>query len=158
MANEIKAKFSGTPPASTAMTISLGSLASSTAGVGRQTTIVDNTTARYQAVEVFVKITQGTSPTGNKFVYVYGIRSDGTLRSDGAGASDAGLTVLSAELIGVMPNKSSPSTGDVLIGSFIFENPGPEWGIAIVHDTVAALNSTGGNHSVSYIGINPEVQ
>lgn len=156
MANEIKSKYSANT--ATAMTISLGSLASSTVGVGRQTTLVDNTTARYQALEILVKITQGTSPTGSKFVYVYGIRGDGTTRVDGAAATDNGITVLSAELIGVMPNKASPSTGDVLVGSFIFENPGPEWGVAIVHDTVAALNATGSNHAVAYIGINPEVQ
>lgn len=156
MANEIKAKYSGTP--ATAMTITLASLASSTAGVGRQTTLISNTTARYQSVEVFVQIKLGTSPTGNKFVYVYGIRGDGTTRSDGAGATDAAITVLSSELLAAMPDKASPSTGDVLIGVFWFENPGPEWGVAIVHDTGVNLDSTGGNHVIGYIGHNPEVQ
>lgn len=156
MANEIKAKYSGTP--ATAMTITLASLASSTAGVGRQSDLISNTTARYQSVEVFVKIKLGTSPTGNKFVYVYGIKGDGTTRSDAAGGTDAAITVLSSELLAAMPDKASPSTGDVLTGVFWFENPGPEWGIAIVHDTGINLDSTGGNHSIGYIGHNPEVQ
>lgn len=156
MANEIKDLFD----ASTALTITLASLATSTAGVGRQSTLVDNTTNRYQDALVYVKITQGTNPTGNKGVYVYLIRSDnqGTDHvSDGAGASDAGLTVLNAPIIGVMKNKSSPATGDVLYGEFLVNRPGPEWGIAIVHDTAVNLDSTGGNHWVRFIGLNPEV-
>lgn len=154
MANEIKEKYS----ASAGFTLTLASLASSTAGVGRQSTLIDNSTSRYQKVIVYVKIKQGTSPTGNRGVYIYGIRSDGTIRSDGAGASDAGLTVLNAPLLGSLLNKSSPSTGDLLYGEFVFENPGPEWGIAIVHDTGVNLDSTEGNHDYNWVGVNPEVQ
>ena len=157
MANEIKDKFG----ASTALTITLASLASSVVGVGRQSTIIDNTSLRYQDLKLYVKIKQGTSPTGNKGVQVYLISVDnhGTPhRSDGAGASDAGLTVLNADLIGVLVNKASPSTGDVLYGEFLIRRPGPKWGIAIVHDTVVNLDSTGSNHWVRYIGLNPELQ
>lgn len=157
MANEIKDKFA----ASTALTITLASLASSTAGVGRQSDIVDNTTNRYQSVLLFVKIKLGTTPTGNKGAYVYLIRDDnnGTNhRSDGAGATDAAITILNAQLVGVLINKSSPSTGDVLYGEFLVDRPGPKWGVAVVHDTVAAFDSTGSNHWVRYVGMNPEVQ
>lgn len=154
MANEIKEKFS-TPAG---FTITLASLASSTAGVGRQSTLIDNSTTRYRKVIVYLKVKQGTSPTGSRFVYVYGIRGDGTIRSDGAGASDAAFTRLNAVELGVLINKSSPATGDVLTGEFVFENPGPEWGIAIVHDTNANLDSTEGNHDYNWVGVNPEVQ
>lgn len=154
MANEIKAKY--TSPAS--FTITLASLASSTSGVGRQSTLIDNSTNRYQSIIVYLKVKQGTSPTGNRAVYVYGIRGDATQRSDGAGASDAGLTVLNAQTIGAMRNKSSPATGDLLYGEFVFDNPGPEWGIAIVHDTGVNLDSTEGNHYYKWIGVDPEIQ
>ena len=154
MANEIQEKFS----ASAAITISLASLASSTTGVGRQSTIISNATTKYSKVIVYLKVKQGTSPTGNRGVYVYGIRSDGTIRTDGAGASDAGLTVLNAPLLGTMVNKSSPSTGDLLYGEFVFYDPGPEWGIAIVHDTAVNLDSTEGNHDYNWVGVLPEVQ
>lgn len=154
MANEIKEKFS-TPAG---FTITLASLASSTAGVGRQSTLIDNSTTRYRKVIVYLKVKQGTSPTGSRFVYVYGIRGDGTIRSDGAGASDAAFTRLNAVELGVLINKSSPATGDVLTGEFVFENPGPEWGIAIVHDTNVNLDSTEGNHDYNWVGVNPEVQ
>jgi hypothetical protein len=154
MANEIKEKYS----ASAGLTITLASLASSTVLVGRQSTMIDNSTTRYQKTIIYLKIKQGTSPTGNRGVYVYGLRGDGTLRTDGAGASDAALTVLNAPLIGVMVNKPSPATGDTLYGEFVFDNPGPEWGIAVVHDTGVNLDSTEGNHDYNWIGVNPEVQ
>jgi len=158
MANEIKDKYS----VSAALVVTLASLASSSSGVGRQSTLIDNSTARYQALLILVKLTQGTSPTGNKGAYVYLIRDDKDAttphRTDGAGASDAALTVQNAILIGVMQNKASPSTGDVLYGEFLVERPGPQWGIAIVHDTGVALNSTAANHWVRYIGLDPEVQ
>lgn len=157
MPNEIKDKFS----ASAALTITLASLATSTAGVGRQSTIIDNSSVKYQDILLFVKIKQGTSPTGSRGVYVYLIRddADGTpYRSDGAGASDAGLTVQNAQLIGVLRNKTSPATGDDLYGEFLINRPGPKWAIAIVHDTGVNLDSTGSNHYARYIGMNPDVQ
>lgn len=155
--SEIKDKY-GSP---TALTITLANLASSIVGVGRQSTLVDNTTTRFSRLIVYVNIKQGTNPTGNKSVYIYLIRSDndGTQHADDeAGASDAAITILNSQLIGVMRNKASPATGDVLKGSFVVDAPGPEWGIAIVHDTAVNLDNTGGNHWVRFIGINPEAQ
>lgn len=154
MANEIKAKFSS----ATAFTITLASLGSSTGGVGRQSTMIDNSTNRYQAVIVYLKVKLGTSPTGSRAVYVYGIRSDGADRSDGAGASDNAITILNAPILGVMQDKSSPSTGDLLYGEFVFTDPGPEWGIAVVHDTGVNLDSTEANHYYKWVGVNPEIQ
>jgi hypothetical protein len=154
MPTEIKDKFGS----STALTITLASLGNTSA---RQSTVVDNTTDRFSRVIIFAKIKQGTSPTGNRTVTAYLIRDDnhGTNhRTDGAGASDAAITILNASLIGVMNNKSSPSTGDVLYGEFIIDNPGPKWAIAIQNDTGVNLDGTGSNHWVRYVGINPEAQ
>lgn len=154
MPSEIKDKFGS----STAFTITLASLAN---GSARQSTIVDNTTDRFSRVIVYTKIKQGTSPTGNKTVTAYLLRDDnnGTNhRTDGAGASDAAITILNATLIGIMNNKSSPTTGDVLYGEFIIDNPGPKWGIAIQNDTGVSLDSTGSNHWARFVGINPEAQ
>lgn len=154
MPSEIKDKFGS----STALTITVASLAN---GSARQSTIVDNTTDRFSRVIVYAKIKQGTSPTGNRTVTAYLLRDDnnGTNhRTDGAGSSDAAITVLNAQLIGIMNNKSSPSTGDVLYGEFTIDNPGPKWGIAIQNDTGVSLDSTGSNHWVRFVGINPEAQ
>lgn len=157
MANEIKDKFS----TDAALTITVASLASSTAGVGQQSTIVDNTTARYGRLIIYAKITVGTTPTANRTIKVFGIRSDadGTTkhRSDGAGATDAALTVKNAILLGIIFVDAATSD-TAYYGEFIFDTPGPEWGIAITHDTGVALNATGSNHWVRYIGVNPEVQ
>lgn len=155
MANEIKDKF-GT---STALTITLASLGNNSA---RQSTIVDNTTARYQDVLVYVKIKLGTSPTGNTAVNVYVIRDDNDAttphRSDGAGSSDASMTILNARPIGALRTKSSPATGDVLYGEFVVSRPGPKWGIAVENKTGVALDATGSNHWARYVGLNAEVQ
>lgn len=157
MANEIKSKYS----TSAALTITLASLASSTASVGRQSTLIDNTTNRFQKVVIYAKIKLGTSPTADRNVTFYLIRTDndGTEhRTDGAGTTDAALTVKNAQPIGSLYVGNSPATGDVLLGEFVVEDPGPEWGVAVVHDTGVNLDSTGSNHWVRYIGINPEVQ
>jgi len=124
--------------------------------------LVDNSSDRYQDVLVYVKITQGTSPTGNRTVQVFLLRDDADSSTphitDGAGENNAGLTVQNAQLIGVMMNKASPTTGDVLYGEFVVNRPGPKWGIAIVHDTNADLKATDADHWVRYVGLNPEVQ
>lgn len=147
---------------STALTITLASLASSTVGVGRQSTIVDNTTDRFSLLEIYYKITLGTSPTGNKAVRFAVIRVDNNgspHRDYQAGASDAGLTIVPDPVFDwIHPDKSSPSTGDVLQGSFQIWRPGPSWGIFVVHDTGVNLDSTGGNHYIRYTGVNPESQ
>lgn len=140
-----------------AMTITLASLASSTANVGRQSALVDNSTLKYDKVLINIKVTLGTGPAANKGVYVWAIRGNGTNRTDGAGASDAALTFKNATPLDVLTTGSAPSSNDVLYKTVIMENPGSEWGIGISQDSGAALNATGGNHVVSYTGIKYEV-
>jgi hypothetical protein len=156
MANEIKDKL-GT---STALTITLASLAD---GAGRQSTLVDNATARFQETLIYVKCKMGSSaPNANSIVEVYLLRGDrdaGTEHlSDGAGTSDAALTPLNSQIIGALRNKAAPAAGDVLYGEFLVHRPGPKWGIALFNRSGQALDSTGSNHWVRYVGITPEVQ
>jgi len=155
MPNEITQRFD----ASAAATITLASLASSTVGVGRQGTLVDNTGNKYGSLLIHAKITNGTSPTANSIVALYLIRSDndGTEhRDDGAGTSDAGLTVLNAQLIGTL--RSSGTSDSAMLGTFVVHDPGPEWTIAVVNSTGVALHATGGNHWIRYTGLNPDIQ
>lgn len=152
MANEIKRKF-GTP---TQLTITLASLASSTSGVGRQSTMVDNSSTRFERLHIQGKITTGTSPTASRTISIYLIRSDATRRTDGAGASDAALTVITADLVYAVATTNVSDTAYQF--AFVIEAPGPEWGLAVVHDTAVNLNSTAGNHFLYYTGSNPEVQ
>jgi hypothetical protein len=164
MAHEIKATFS----ASVALTIQLADdgvsgLASSVVGVGRQSTIVDNSSTRYQDLLIYVKVTAGTNPTSNRSVFVYLIRSDeiaaGTIhRSDGAGTTDAAITIVNAPVIGVMSDDGVSATGEVFYGEFPVHLPGPAWGVAIVHNTGVDLDTAASAHWVRWIGINPEIQ
>jgi hypothetical protein len=150
MANEIKDKFTTTP-----LVITLAGLVD---GAARQCTLVPNSTPGYNKVDFAVKVKLGTNPTGNTNVVIYLIKGDGTIRTDGAGAVDAAFVPKSASIIGVLPTGASPNTGDVLQGVFTVYTPGKEFGIAIENNTEVALDSTEGNHSVSYTGMLPEIQ
>lgn len=141
-------------------TCTLGALASSTAGVGRQTTRIDNSTTRAPRALVFVKVTVGTSPTANKSIYVYLWRYDGTNSDDNAGASDAAHTVVNTPLLGVI-NVPATTSDTAYYGVFDTGPLGPlgtGWGLTIVHDTGVNLNATGGNHVLAYQTVIPEVQ
>lgn len=155
MPSEIKAKFS----TSADLTISLASLESSTAGVGRQSTIVDNTSDKWQKIHIYAKIRVGTSPTANRCVKFYLIKDDGDggYRTDNAGASDAEHTVVNATFLASLVVTATTSNVDYYC-DFIINNPGPKWGLSVNHDCVAALNSTGSNHVISWVGENPEGQ
>jgi hypothetical protein len=155
MSNEIKAKYG----ASTPLSITLANLASSAAGVGRQSALIDNSSNRFGLVHLFVKVTLGTNPASNKTVQVYLLQGDGGgLQTDGAGAADAPLTIKNAPLLGVLSTGGSAASSDVLQKQFNVHEPGPQWAIAIVHDTGTPLSATAANHAVHYLGDDPEVQ
>jgi hypothetical protein len=145
----------------TSFTITLASLASSTTGVGRQATLVDNTTTKAAAALVYLKITTGTTPTINKNVYVYLLRYDNSaIGDDSVGASDAAWTRVNAQLLGtIFVNSASSNIAYYGVFDTAFLGVlGPKWAIGIVHDTAVNLNSTEGNHLYAYIPYNPEVQ
>src|SRR6185312_4955761 len=110
-----------------AFTISLNSLASSNAGAGRQSTLVDNTANLYESAIVSVSLKMGTTPTANTLCYVFLIRdnADSTpLRDDSAGASDAAITINNAALLGVLLCPSA-TTGQQLTKNFDTSPLGP---------------------------------
>ena len=147
----ILSKF-GTPAA---LTITLASLASSTTNVGRQSTLVSNATTRHSLIHLYVKLKTATTSFAAGFGYVWLIRGDGTLRTDNAGASDDAFTAVNAMLLGALSLATAATTYQK---SFWIADPGPEWGIAISHNTVAVLDSTAGSHAINWVGDNPEAQ
>jgi hypothetical protein len=154
MANQILADHT----ASAAMTITLAGLASSTVGVGRQTTLINNTDIA-QMVRVYYKVTTGTSPTVNRTIQFYLLTADvgssPNIATDNAGASDAAHTIVTASLVHVIP---VTATSDVTYkGSFLIRNPGISWGITVVHDTAVNLNATAGNHAIYYVVENQQI-
>lgn len=153
MANEIQIK-DGT---ATALTITLASLATSSA---RQSTTIDNSTTQFPSVIIFVKITSGTvAPTAGQVYEIYLLRSDGTVADDGAGASDAAITIENAPLLGtiVVTNTASKAFYGVFDTSTLGVL-GATWGIAVKNATDQSLHSTGGNHAIRYTSYLPEVQ
>lgn len=158
MANNILTPYGS----KTSLTITLASLANSTAGVGRQSTMVDNTTTKYGAALIDVKIQSGGStPTAGNLYLVYLLRGDdpssSTYRTDGAGASDAGITINNANLIGSI--RATANANTLFYGDFdtaALGPLGPEWGIAVVNSSGQALNASG--HLVEYIPYFPQIQ
>lgn len=146
----------------TAMTITLASLANSTSGAGQQSTLVDNTTNLYLSAQISVKITVGTTPTANSLIYIYLIRQDnnGTpIADDGAGTTNAAITITNAPLLGTLlvPAATSNVAYQRIFDTTFLGTLPPKWGIAVVNSSGVALNSTAGNHVVTYIGYNATV-
>lgn len=141
----IKADTYGT---ATSFTITFASLANSTAGVGRQSTLITGNTAPSALIQVTT--TMGTSPTANSLLYVYLIRGDGSTNDDNAGSSDAGITIVNAPLLGTILVSAATSNA-VYYGLFdtkFLGSLGPTFGIAIVNSSGATLNS--GTNTAKY--------
>lgn len=148
---------------STALTITLASLASDTSLIaGRQSTVIDNTSDLAIDAIVGGKITTGTSPTASKQIEVWAFASyDGTTYGGGAGASDANFSPTGEKttfsLLTSIPTDST-SNHTYEFGTFsiaqAFGGTMPKkWGIYVVHNTGVALNATGGNHEIKYTAV-----
>jgi len=145
---------------STAITITLNSLASS-ATVGRQSTVVDNTSNLFDDVYVTVIITTSASALGSdKSVYVYFTGSeDGTNydQDDGVmGTTDAAYTInASSNLKGpgvISCITSSKVYNRTFILSQFFGGIVPrKWGMVVCNFTNQSLSASG--NSASYTGI-----
>lgn len=143
----------------TAFTITLASLANSTAGVGRQSTLIDNTSTLYTSAHIAVKFTVGTTPTANTLIYVYLLRGDGTLTDDAAGASDAAITIKNAPLLGtiLVPATTSDTAYYGIFDTKFLGSLGKTFGIAVVNSSGVTANATAGNFTAEYTGITQTV-
>lgn len=149
----------------TTLALSPASLASSSTA-GRQSDEVDNTSNKFDNVFVRGKITVGTTPTINTQIYIYALgRSDNTpTRPDGFGASDAARSITSVgvgrgylklaavlEVDATTSDRAYPFDFEL---AQLFGGVVPDfWTLWVVHNTVAALNSTAGNHVFKYQGV-----
>lgn len=140
-----------------AMTITLTGLATAAnLDVGRQSSIVDNTSD--DAIDALVggKVTTGSSPTASRQieVWAFGIYDD-TEYSGGAGASDAALTPDTKYVMRLLQVIPTVNTSDKAYRwgphsiAAAFDGVMPEkWGIWITHNTGVNLNSTAANHEI----------
>jgi hypothetical protein len=146
MADDITAKL-GT---ATAMTITLASLASSSARVGRAATSVSNATTLYTLLHVYVSIKVGT-PTAASNIYVHGLRGDGTIYDDAFAGTDGAETFDNSPMLGII--RVPGTTADVTYAKgFHFWHPGDRFSVGIWHDTGDNLDSTGTAQAVRYQG------
>ncbi len=152
MPNEIRTKRD--PSAS--FTITLASLAN---GSARQSTMVTNTNDRPGMILQMV-LQSGTAPTAGSIYEIFLLRGDGSgYRTDGAGASDAAITIENAQLIGsiVVTNNANKD----FYGDFDTAPLGPldeEFGIAVRNSSGQSLNGTEANHDKDYELYLPEIQ
>jgi hypothetical protein len=153
MANQINTKNI----AVAALTLTLASLAN---GSARQSTIVDNSSTDYPAALLYIRIKSSASgPTAGNVYEIYLLRGDATVRDDGAGASDAGITIENAPLLGtiIVTNTANKNFYGVFDTSAL--GPlGPEWGIAVKNNSGQALSATESDHYYKYGYYVPEIQ
>jgi len=140
----------------TAFTITLASLANSSAGVGRQSQMVTGNTA--QSALIAIKFTVGTAATANSVVNTYLIRSDGTISDDGAGTADAGITIVNAPNLGnIAISGTAPNTTYYGVFDTKPYTLGPNFGIAVVNQSGFAANGTTGQFAAEYTLVNPTI-
>jgi len=142
---------------STAITITLNSLASS-ATAGREATAIDNSSNLFldALVTAILKIGAGT-PANDKCAYVYAYGSeDGTNYTDNATGSDAAITLRDPtclRLVAVVPMPSASVTYKAVFSiAQAFGGALPrKWGIVIRNYCGISLDSSG--NSASYSGV-----
>lgn len=152
---------------SAAYTITLTSLAtSSTLVAGRESTAVDNTSNKYLDYIVGGRITEGTTPTVDKTIeiWLYGSVNDTPTYPDVLDGTDSDETLTSANVkrsaVRLLDRIFVDATtdrvywfGPVAI-SQAFGGRIPKFhGLFVTHDTAVNLNSTAGNHVISYTGV-----
>ena len=137
-------------------------LASSTSGVGRASTAVDNTTNQFVDALVTAKLKTaagGVSGSGYATVYAYGTTDGGASYTEGATGTDAGLTLTqpaNARAIAVINLVGLATT--YIAGPFsvakAFDGILPDhWGIIVVNSSGAALDAVAASHSITYQGV-----
>lgn len=134
--------------ASTALTITLASLANN---AGRISTQVDNSTTgtRAKRARVFWKITSGTvAPTVGAPYILYLIRSDaaGTEHIDGGyGAADAAVAAKpnNAAIVDAIP--ATAATATALSSSVVIDDPGPKFSLLVWNECGQTLDATPAN-------------
>lgn len=161
---DIKTKYPAT--SSVALTLAIASLAADTNLLaGRAGTAVDNTTNLDLDHLVSGVITTGTSPTASTQIEVwaysaYKVVSGTPTYPDSITGTDAAKTLTSAgvkigalRLVAVLTvdgtsNRAYPFSAVSIAG--LFGAMPKFWGLFVVHNTAAALNSTSGNHDFQY--------
>jgi hypothetical protein len=139
------------------LTCTLASLANNAA---RSSASVDNTTNLYLDVLVQMVIksgASGVSASGTVVIYAYGSADGGTTFPEGAG-TNTGVTLTSPTnlkaigTINVVANATSYSSEPFSVAGAFGGILPSFWGIVVLNQSGAALDSTEGNHKKLYMG------
>lgn len=128
------------------VTITLASLANGSSAVS---SAIDNSTNKFLSANVRVKIktnAAGTSATGSCSVFLVRSTDGGTDYDDNT-----------STFLGALPTIANATT---YARTFSTEPIGPigtHWKIAVLNNSGAALDATGGSHEVEYTGIKYDV-
>lgn len=159
------ANVKGVYVASSSITCTLASLAtSSTLVAGRESAAVTNASNLYLDDLVAFKITVGTTPTANTAIecHAIGAMNDTPTWPDVFAGADAARTVTNVQVKAgyVIPvanfvvvattSNVAYSSAPVGIRRFFGDLLPVQYSFFVTHSTVAALNSTGGNHVISH--------
>ena len=151
---------------SASLTIDIDSLASDDSLLaGRQSTVVDNSTDRYLdylVTGVITTASSGLSDNKHVLVYLFAQTTDAPTYPAGLGATDADITLGSTELrdaglvlAAAIPTNDSASVSygmSAISVASCFGGICPQrWGVFLVHDSGAALASSG--NAITYQGI-----
>ena len=147
--------------ASSALTITLASLASSSTWVtGQESTAVDNTTNLYEDYLLAGKITTGTTPTTATEirVYVVGLAEDSTYPDvfDGTDSAETwtttGIRDSAARLAGRMEVTATSNVtywfGPVSVAALFGGTLPKKFVVFVAQNTAVALNATSSNHAL----------
>jgi hypothetical protein len=150
--------------ASSAVTISLASLATSATWVaGRESTLISNTTNLYLDYLLAGQITVGTTPTSATQIRIYAVAplNDTPTWPDVFDGTDSAETITSvgvrdgfAKIASVINVDSTTSNrayyfGPISIASLYGGSLPTRWAIFVTHNTGVNLNATAGNHVIS---------
>ncbi len=155
-----------------ALTITLASLATSaTLIVGRQSTVVDNSSNKFLDFYVSGQVTVGTTPTVDKQIAIYVFAPIKIASSTASfpiatttqlGTSDAAATFEAYQRdqlkLAAVANVIATSDRAYSFAPFsvaqLFGGVCPiQWGLFVSHNTAVNLNATGGNHWFHWTGI-----
>lgn len=147
-------------------TITLASLATSSTWVaGREATSVSNGSNKYLDYEITGKVTTGTSPTVDTEIRLYGVKpiNDSPTWPDVFDGTDSAETVANVQILAAMPllwAGTVSATSDITYPITSALTLAQVWGVVpdnftffVTHNTAVNLNSTAGNHELSYRGI-----
>jgi hypothetical protein len=143
------------------VTITLASLAN---GSARASTAINNSATLYEDVYFFVKVTtaaSSVSSTGYVNVYGYGSVDGGVTYPEGITGTNSAPTLSNPpNLVLLAQVNANANSKTFTAGPFSFcrlyglDRLPQRWGLVVRNNTGAALNSTAGNHAITYQGVN----